>query len=159
MKFRDSASFGKRQEFLTMADLLKRGYDVYPTLVDDKQIDCIIRMETEKGPKYIDIQIKARSKSAKKESWGAWPSVKLENPRKNLVYIFYSEPLETIWIIPSIAISQLGYQSKSTMETPIYQLNFEKVKKKKGKVIDFIPVEKFEVFKNAYHLIDECAIE
>jgi len=41
--FRDSASFGKRQEFIVIAELLRRGYDVYQTLVDDQQIDCIIR--------------------------------------------------------------------------------------------------------------------
>jgi hypothetical protein len=43
LTFRDSASFGKRQEFTVTAELLRRGYDVYQTLVDDQQIDCIIR--------------------------------------------------------------------------------------------------------------------
>jgi hypothetical protein len=33
--FRHSASFGKRQEFGAIVELLRRGYDVYTTLVDD----------------------------------------------------------------------------------------------------------------------------
>jgi len=58
MRFRDSASFGKRQEYTVIAELLRRGFDVYATLVDDQGIDCIIRLNEKK---YIDIQIKARS--------------------------------------------------------------------------------------------------
>ena len=34
--FRSSASFGKRQEFVAIAELLRRGFDVYLTLVDDQ---------------------------------------------------------------------------------------------------------------------------
>lgn len=45
MSFRTSASFGKRQEYVAIAELLRRGFDVYMTLVDDQQIDCIIRQE------------------------------------------------------------------------------------------------------------------
>ena len=57
-RFRHSASFGKRQEFGAIAELLRRGYDVYITLVDDQGIDCIVRQ----GPdKFYDVQIKARS--------------------------------------------------------------------------------------------------
>lgn len=36
MPFRNTASFGKRREFIAMAELLKRGFDVYATLVDDQ---------------------------------------------------------------------------------------------------------------------------
>lgn len=49
MNFRSSASFGKRQEYIAVAELLRRGRDVYMTLVDDQQIDCIIRQGVEGG--------------------------------------------------------------------------------------------------------------
>ena len=56
MRFRHSGSFGKRQEFGAIAELLRRGYDVYVTLVDDQGIDCIVRQ----GPRrYFDVQIRA----------------------------------------------------------------------------------------------------
>jgi len=41
--YRSSAAFGKRQEYIAVAELLRRGYDVYMILVDNLQIDCVIR--------------------------------------------------------------------------------------------------------------------
>jgi hypothetical protein len=95
MSYRDSASFGKRQEYLVIAELLKRGFDVYMTLVDDQGIDCVIRLDDER---YLDIQIKARSKNAKQWNWFAAMSFV---PRENLFFIFYTEKNETFWVIPS----------------------------------------------------------
>lgn len=37
MNYRDSASFGKRQEFAAISGLLRRDFDVYRTLVDIKE--------------------------------------------------------------------------------------------------------------------------
>ena len=37
-KHRHRASFGKRQEYIAIAELLRRAYDVYMTLVDDQQM-------------------------------------------------------------------------------------------------------------------------
>lgn len=45
MIYKDLASLGKRLEFYVISELLKRGFDVYMTLVDDKGIDCIIRLD------------------------------------------------------------------------------------------------------------------
>jgi hypothetical protein len=59
--FRSSGSFGKRQEYIAVAELLRDGYDVYMTLVDDQQIDCLVHLEVDSHPVYIDVQIKARS--------------------------------------------------------------------------------------------------
>jgi hypothetical protein len=42
MSYRDTASFGKRQEFIVIAELLRRGFDVYLTLVDDQGISSVI---------------------------------------------------------------------------------------------------------------------
>ena len=85
MSYRDAASFGKRQEFIVIAELLRRGFDVYLTLVDDQGIDCIIR-KNEKC--YIDVQIKARSRGAKEGHLFAGMSI---TPRKNYFFIFYTE--------------------------------------------------------------------
>lgn len=58
------ASFGKRQEYIAIAELLKRGYDVYITLVDDQQIDCIVRHDADPHVTVVELQIKARSQTA-----------------------------------------------------------------------------------------------
>lgn len=53
--YRSSGSFGKRQEFVAIAELLKRHFDLYMTLVDDQQIDCIIRQRKGDKLRYLDI--------------------------------------------------------------------------------------------------------
>jgi hypothetical protein len=49
---------GKRAELLVMAELLRQGLDVYQPLVDDRGIDCIVRIPREGGALYYEIQIK-----------------------------------------------------------------------------------------------------
>jgi hypothetical protein len=107
MKYRDSASFGKRQEYSVVAELLKHKFDVYMTLVDDKGIDCIIRLNDKR---YLDIQIKARSISAKQGNFFAAMNFK---PRKNLFFIFYTEYNDTFWTIPSSDVKKLSITNKS----------------------------------------------
>ena len=85
---RSSASFGQRQEYIAVAELLRRGFDVYMTLVDDQQIDCIVRLPGS-PPSYIDLQIKARSKFAKNA--GTFAALEIREPRENFVLLFYSE--------------------------------------------------------------------
>ena len=49
MSYRSSSSFGKRQKYAAVAEMLRRGFEVQMTLVDDHQIACIIRQE-KNGP-------------------------------------------------------------------------------------------------------------
>ena len=107
MKYRDSASFGKRQEYSVVAELLKRNFDVYMTLVDDQGIDCVVRL-SEKH--YLDIQIKARSKDAKHHHTFAAMSF---SPRKNLFFIFYTEKDDKFWVMPSKDLASICLLNKS----------------------------------------------
>lgn len=107
MKYRDTASFGKRQEYAAIAELLTRGFDVYMTLVDDQGIDCVIRRSARR---YLDIQIKARSKNAKQ--WHLFAAMKFV-PRSNLYFVFYTEKNHSFWTIPSRAVKRLGYVNKT----------------------------------------------
>ncbi|MCK6418279.1 MAG: hypothetical protein L6Q57_04985 [Alphaproteobacteria bacterium] len=119
MAYRDSASFGRRQEYGAFAELLKRGYDVYATLVDDQQIDCVVRLDKE-PPVYIDIQIKARSKTAKNS--GTFSAMTIKNPRANFFYIFYSEGADCYWIIPSLDIVEKANVNKDGKNKGKYRL-------------------------------------
>jgi hypothetical protein len=107
MRFRDSSSFGKRQEYSVVAELLKRNFDVYMTLVDDQGIDCVIRLDHKR---YLDIQIKARSKEAKQGNFFAAMNF---TPRNNLFFIFYTEYNDTFWIMPSFDVKNLSITNKS----------------------------------------------
>lgn len=100
-KYRESASFGKRQEFSVIAELLKHGFDVYNTLVDDRGIDCIIRLTESR---YLDIQIKASSKKATQPyNFGGVAAIL----RENFFFIFYIEVVDKFWVIPSLDFRRL----------------------------------------------------
>lgn len=107
MSYKDTASFGKRQEYVVIAELLKRGFDVYMTLVDDKGIDCIIRKDENT---YIDIQIKARSKTAKQ--WNLFAAMTIM-PKNNYYFIFYLEKNNTFWVIPSNDVVKYSSTNKN----------------------------------------------
>jgi hypothetical protein len=153
MTYRDTASFGKRHEYVTIAELIKQEFDVYQTLVDDQQIDCIIRNEKGGKPVYLDIQIKARSRNAQKQSWGVWPSVKIL-PRPNFFFIFYSEPLDRYWVIPSEILVERGYKAPSRRTEPIYEITLAHCRKsRKSQEYHFPDTEEFKEFAGAFKLL------
>lgn len=158
MSFRDSASFGKRHEFIAIAELIKRGFDVYQTLVDDQQIDCVVRIERDGVPSYVDIQIKARSREAQEVSWGDYPSVKLLKPRSNFVFIFYSEPLDKYWIIPSEVIAEKAYRPPSKSTEPIYKVLLAKPKRRGTDGLQFEDVPEFAPYINDFDAIKRCVL-
>jgi hypothetical protein len=122
---RSSASFGKRQEYIAVGELLRRGHDVYMTLVDDLQIDCVIRQEKNGQLRYLDIQIKARSKDAKNP--GTFSAMDIRQPRKDFFFIFYSEQANTYWIIPSLDLIKEANQGKTGANKGTYRIMLTKL--------------------------------
>ena len=108
-----SQSFGKRQEFAAISEMLRLGLDIYMTLVDDKGIDCVVRKNADT---YYDVQIKARSKNVKHPG-SFWLSD--VSARQNYFFVFYSEEANKFWVIPYQRIigsdgkKPLGNQIKS----------------------------------------------
>ncbi len=113
MAYRDTASFGKRQEYTAIAELLRRQFDVYMTLVDDQGIDCVVRREHDGTLDYLDIQIKARSRDCKPYDAGRFAAMSIPKPRKNMWFIFYSERLNKYWVINSIELTRSGLASQN----------------------------------------------
>jgi hypothetical protein len=147
MSFRSTASFGKRQEYMAVAELLLRGHDVYMTLVDDQQIDCIIRQEKDGQLRYLDIQIKARSKDAKNA--GTFAALEVRHPRENFYYIFYSEKASTYWILPSLELVKEANQNKDGINKGKYRIIFV------NEVKDGVrPRPRFDKYKNAFSLLE-----
>lgn len=95
--FRNSAAFGKRMEFYVVGLMLKEGLDVYLPLVDDNAIDAVVKRP---DGRFVEVQIKARSKTAKFGNSGLFAAMTHEL-RENYWFVFYSEPLDTIWIMSS----------------------------------------------------------
>jgi hypothetical protein len=146
--FRSSASFGKRQEFAAISELLKRSYDVYLTLIDDQQIDCIVRIERDPFPVYVDIQIKARSKTAKNP--GTFAAMEIRKPRANFYFIFYSEAADEYWIMPSLDVAKLANRGKSGKAIGRYRIVFTNTNVK-GEVR---PRPKWEKWRQQFALLD-----
>lgn len=149
MNHRSTASFGKRQEYIAVGELLRRGFDVYMTLVDDQQIDCIIRQEKDGQLRYLDIQIKARSNQCVLKDGGFFAAMDIRNPREEFFFIFYSEHANTYWIIPSLELIEEANRAKSGNNEGRYSIKFCNVTKAGLK-----PRPRFLEYENAFHLLD-----
>lgn len=152
MTHRSTASFGKRQEYIAVGELLRRGFDVYMTLVDDQQIDCIVRQERGGKLRCLDIQIKARSKDAKHA--GTFAAMTIREPRKNFWFIFYSEVLDTYWIIPSLDILDLANENKGGVSGKGAKKGKFTIKLANKNKTEWKPRPKFAEYENAFDLLE-----
>ena len=135
----DSLTFGMRQEYTVIAELLKNDFDVFQTLVDDKGIDCVVRLSS---TKYLDIQIKARSKRTK---YATQFSAMTVAPRPNYVFIFYTAVNDTFWVIPSQDVVRLGHRNKRGKNVGKYTLILPKSTDK--------PSKKYDRYKNNFGIL------
>lgn len=97
ISFRHSAGFGKRMEYSIVGKMLMEGLDCYMPLVDDHGVDCVIK---KKDGTFIEIQIKARSNEVAKGDAALFAAIKHELT-PNFYFIFFSERLDTMWIMSS----------------------------------------------------------
>ena len=95
--FRHSAGFGRRMEYWIIARMLKEGLDVYTPLVDDFGIDAVVRRPS---GEFVECQIKARSRTVGFGDAGLFAAIRHE-ARPNYFFIFYSERMDTTWIMSS----------------------------------------------------------
>ena len=112
------------KKLVAIAELLRRGFDVYLTLVDDQGIDCIVRLDGN-PPVYLDIQIKARSMDAKYP--GVFAALNVPNLRRNYFFIFYSEAADSYWIMSSLDVVAKANVGKSGKAVGKFRLDFVNV--------------------------------
>lgn len=108
-KFRHSAGFGKRIEFWVGGLMLKEGIDVYMPLIDDNGIDAVVRRE---DGTFVEVQVKARSKNVVMGDAALFAALTHEY-RANYYFVFYSERLDTFWIMSSEEFIEESVQNKS----------------------------------------------
>ncbi len=107
--FRHSAAFGKRIEYYVVGLMLKEGLDVYLPLVDDDAIDAVVKRP---DGRFVEVQIKARSKTVNFGDGALFAGLTHE-PRKNYWFVFFSERLDTIWIMSSREFIAESHQNKT----------------------------------------------
>lgn len=148
--FRNAASFGKRQEYIAVAELLRRNLDVYMTLVDDQQIDCIVRSVKNGKPRYIDVQIKARSRDCMPKNAARFAAMEIREPRRNFYFMFYSERADTYWIIPSEQLVREATNSKSGKSKGKYSVRLTNWSEKQERAI---PRPRFEKYRDNFRAL------
>jgi hypothetical protein len=136
MRFRHSAGFGKRIEYWVVGLMLKEGLDVYVPLVDDIAIDAIVRR---KDGSFAEIQIKARSKDVISGDAALFAAIPHES-RTNYWFVFYSERLETIWIMTSEEFVSESVQNKAGKNVGLRSIWFNGRRKNKatGDFIEYV---------------------
>ena len=144
-QYRNQASFGKRQEFIAVAELLRRRFDVYMPLVDDQQIDCIIRRGDHD---YVDVQIKARSRDCRVEDAGRFAAMNVPCPREKYFFLFYSEHIDTYWVFPSCEFVEKASRNRSGKNEGKYTIHLTGLKR--GEVY---ALERFGEYKNKFELL------
>jgi len=106
--FRHKAAFGKRMEYYIIGLMLKQGLDVYMPLVDDDAIDAVVKRP---DGRFVEMQIKARSKDVIFGDAALFAALKHEH-RPNYWFIFYSERMDTMWVMSSKEFIQEAHQNK-----------------------------------------------
>ena len=107
--FRNSAAFGKRIEYYVVGLMLKVGLDVYLPLVDDDAIDAVVKRP---DGRFVEVQIKARSETVGFGDAALFAAMKHEL-RQNYWFVFYSERMDTMWIMSSNEFIVAGHQNRN----------------------------------------------
>jgi hypothetical protein len=134
MRKRNSLTFGKQIEMSIISQFLGMGYDVSLPLVDDKGIDCVIRINSKK---YFEIQIKSKSSRSKQPF--RFAAIKSRDHR-NYLYVFYTEKdKKTYFFTPRIlkGLSSRNQSGKNkdrlTLDIPSVEPSKNDTKKYKNK--------------------------
>jgi hypothetical protein len=126
--FRHSAGFGKRIEYWVAGLMLKEGIDVYMPLVDDNGIDAVVRRE---DGSFIEVQIKARSGNVTKGTAAYFGPYEHEL-RPNYYFVFYSEILQTFWIMSSEEFLNEAYMYSGGKSQGTRRIKFDGRRKNKS---------------------------
>ncbi|BBI98680.1 hypothetical protein FGKAn22_03730 [Ferrigenium kumadai] len=114
--------------------------DVYVPLVDDHAVDAIVRR---KDGSIALVQIKARSKTVAFGDAALYAAITHEN-RADYWFVFYSERLETIWLMTSEEFLEESNQNKNGKNIGLRSVWFN------GKRTDRKTGEKSEYVKERY---------
>lgn len=96
-------------EYYVVGLMLKEGLDVYMPLVDDDAIDAVVKRP---DGRFVEVQIKARSKTVAFGDAGLFAAL-THDVRGNYWFVFYSERMDTIWIMSSAEFVREAHQNKN----------------------------------------------
>jgi len=127
-RFRHAAGFGKRIEYWVVGRMLKEGMDVYIPLVDDHAVDAIV---LRRDGSIAQVQIKAGSNTAKVGNAAFFAAIQ-HKPRKDYWFIFYSERLDTTWLMTSAEFIANALQNKTGKNAGLRDIRFNGTRRDKA---------------------------
>ncbi len=108
-------AIGKRNEFMVWAWLLKEGFDVFPSLVDDKGIDGVVGH----SGKYFEIQVKSGKNWSNQRGIGI--AALSQNPNRIFLILNYTEE-EVRYFTAKQILDEAEWQSSIRWDVPQIQL-------------------------------------
>lgn len=148
--YRNLAAFGKRIEYYVIGLMLKEGIDVFLPMVDDDAIDAVIKRP---DGRFVEVQIKARSKDVLFGSAALFAAIPHEY-RPNYWFIFYSERMDTTWILSSKEFIKEANQNKTGQNAGKRSIKLNGVNSK-SKSEHILPQFKKYVVNNFIRLLND----
>ncbi len=119
---------GRFGEYFVILKLIEKEFDVYPSLVDDKGVDMVVRNA---NGVYIEIQIK----SVWSERNAEWFQIQTQNenpPIRENFFIICLDKNQNSWIFPSNVFFDSKYTTKSKKKKGGFTYDLNLVTKKRG---------------------------
>ena len=101
--------------------MLREGLDVYVPLVDDHAVDAIVKLAS---GSIAEVQIKARSRGVVPGDGALFAAIPHEEVRQNYWFLFWSERLETMWLMTSAEFVKEAVRNKTGKNAGLYSIWF-----------------------------------
>ena len=137
---------GKRLAFAVVAELLRRGFEVYLPALDEGGIDCILRLEGQAGPCWLEIHIETRPVDVPPTKAGLFAGLEVPDPRPDGFFIFYAGLAEVYWVVPSLELVKLARRHKRGENKGRYTINF--CRRQAGRLV---PDPQYAAYQDAFH--------
>ena len=117
---KNSQQFGRAVEYAVFSALIMGGGEIFPPAVDDDGVDVLVRRP--KDHRYVSVQVKAVSNSSKDP--GLF-TARLRLPRPDYWFVFYSEPLNKMWVMTAEEfVARASKNSANSNDPDLYTINF-----------------------------------
>jgi hypothetical protein len=155
--FRHSAGFGKRIEYWVIGRMLKEGLDVYVPLVDDDAIDAVVKRG---DGSFITVQIKARSRDVIEGNAALFAAIPHEL-RDSYWFVFYSERMDTTWIMTSQEFISEAAQNKTGKNKGKRSIWFNgtKTDKETGRKVEYCKSQFEKYVAKNFNRLSKCQIK
>jgi hypothetical protein len=137
---------GQRLAFAVVAELVRRGFEVYLPAVAEGGSDCILRLEGEADPCWLELRIETRTADASPAKAALFAGLEIPDPRPGLAFIFCAALVDAYWVVPSHELVEMARQYKRGKNKGKYTINFCHVQAGHP-----VPDPQYAAYQDAFH--------